>query len=171
MRHRPRLGKVVGRGSAVAAVTGQPPLGRLDAEQAAEAGRYANGSAAVAARGQRAQPCRQRGRRAPPLEPPGVRSIFQGLRQASPSLFSVGGVMPNSGALVLPSTIAPAWRTRSTTIESISVARSRKTAEPMVVFMSLVASRSFMEIGIPCSGPSVSPRSTASWATRASARA
>ncbi len=78
MRHRPRLGKVVGRGAAVAAVTGQPPLGRLDAEQAAEAGRYANGAAAVAARGQRTQPCRQRGRRAPagaaggPLDIPGI---------------------------------------------------------------------------------------------------
>jgi len=45
---------------------------------------------------------------APPLEPPGVRSTFQGLRQAPKSSGSVTGRMPNSGVLVLPVMISPA---------------------------------------------------------------
>ena len=49
---------------------------------------------------------------APPLEPPAVRSVSQGLRQASPSLFSVLPDRPNSGVLVLPRIIAPADRTQ-----------------------------------------------------------
>ena len=108
---------------------------------------------------------------APPLEPPGVRSVFQGLRHGSLTLFSVVPDCPNSGVLVLPRTIAPAAFTRSTTIESISGTRSRNRADPSVVGMPLLISKSLMEMGMPCSGPSAQPRATASSAARASASA
>ena len=55
---------------------------------------------------------------APPLDPPGVRSMFQGLRQGPPNRFSVVPDWPNSGVLVLPSMIAPDFLTLSTTTES-----------------------------------------------------
>ena len=70
---------------------------------------------------------------APPLDPPGVRSVFHGLRHGSLTLFSVVPDCPNSGVLVLPRTMAPAAFTRSTTMESISGTRSRNRAEPMVL--------------------------------------
>ena len=57
---------------------------------------------------------------APPLDAPDVRSGFQGLRQSSPSRFSLAPSRPNSGVLVLPSMIAPDASTRSTTAESAS---------------------------------------------------
>ena len=86
---------------------------------------------------------------APPLDPPGVRSVFQGLRQASPSRFSVVPERPNSGVLVFPRIIAPARRKRSTTTESRSGVRSLNNAEPEVVGIPLVISRSFTETGMP----------------------
>ena len=50
----------------------------------------------------------------PPLDPPGVRSRFHGLRVTPNSGFLVIAVAPNSGALVLPTTMAPAARSRAT---------------------------------------------------------
>src|SRR5438034_11803005 len=41
----------------------------------------------------------------PPLEPPVIRSLFQGFRVAPNRRGSVVGRMPNSGVLVLPRTI------------------------------------------------------------------
>ena len=70
---------------------------------------------------------------APPLLPPGVQSMFQGLRQGSLTRFSVVPDCPNSGVLVLPRIMPPAALTRSTTMESMSGTRSRKMAEPRVV--------------------------------------
>ena len=108
---------------------------------------------------------------APPLEPPGVRVVSQGLRQGSPNLFSVVPDKPNSGVLVLPRMMAPAALTRSTTTESYSGARSRNNADPKVVVIPWVSSRSFTEMGMPCSGPQDSPRCRASWALPAVSRA
>jgi hypothetical protein len=50
----------------------------------------------------------------PPLDPPGVRSRFQGERLTPWTRFLVIAVKPNSGVFVLPTTIAPAARSRST---------------------------------------------------------
>ena len=50
----------------------------------------------------------------PPLEPPVMRSRFQGFRAAPNSLGSVVGRMPNSGVLVLPTTMRPAFLYRRT---------------------------------------------------------
>ena len=55
---------------------------------------------------------------APPDEPPGVREVSHGLRQAPFSSDSVTQVMPNSGVFDLPSTTKPASFIRRTTAAS-----------------------------------------------------
>ena len=104
---------------------------------------------------------------APPLDPPGVWSVFQGLRPGSPSRFSQVPTMPNSGTLVLPITTAPAAFTRSTTAESLSGIRSLNTSDPDVVRTPPVICVSLMGIGRPCNAPSLSPRTTAASASLA----
>ena len=54
----------------------------------------------------------------PPLEPPGTRVGSSGLRVGPNAEFSVLDPMANSSRLVLPTTIAPAARSRSTTVAS-----------------------------------------------------
>ncbi len=54
----------------------------------------------------------------PPLDPPGVRSGFHGLRLTPKTRFFVRPVKPNSGVLVLPTMIAPAAFNRATCTES-----------------------------------------------------
>src|SRR5919201_4295189 len=50
----------------------------------------------------------------PPLEPPGTRSVFHGLRVTPHVSVSVNPAKASSGRLVLPITIAPAARSRLT---------------------------------------------------------
>ena len=57
---------------------------------------------------------------APPLDPPGVREVSQGLRHGSPSRFSVEPLCPSSGVLVLPRIMAPDFLMRSVTRSSAS---------------------------------------------------
>ena len=54
----------------------------------------------------------------PPLEPPGLRSVFQGLRVIPKAGPSVSPMIASSGVLVLPITTAPAARSRRTTSSS-----------------------------------------------------
>src|SRR3546814_15054743 len=54
----------------------------------------------------------------PPLEPPGVRSKFQGLRVMPYFGLSVTAFQPNSGVVVLPRKMAPLSRARATAGES-----------------------------------------------------
>ncbi len=54
----------------------------------------------------------------PPLEPPGVREVFQGFLVVPKSRFLVNPVNPNSGVLVFPITMAPAALSRLTWVES-----------------------------------------------------
>ena len=98
---------------------------------------------------------------APPLDPPGVQSGFQGLAPSPPSRFWQVPTMANSGTLVLPRMTAPAFRTRSTTAASRSGTRSLNTSEPAVVRIPRVIWLSLIETGNPCSGPSASPRAIA----------
>src|SRR6185436_8334627 len=51
---------------------------------------------------------------APPLDPPGVRSRFQGLRVGPKRRLCVQPIQPKVGVLVLPSMMAPAAFMRST---------------------------------------------------------
>ncbi len=57
---------------------------------------------------------------APPLEPPAVRVVSQGFRQAPFSSDSVCAIVPSSGVFVLPRTTNPASRMRRTTAASKS---------------------------------------------------
>ena len=54
----------------------------------------------------------------PPDEPPGVRAVSHGLRVGPWASGSVTGRIPSSGVLVLPTTIAPAARSRRATLPS-----------------------------------------------------
>src|SRR5687768_14135092 len=54
----------------------------------------------------------------PPLDPPGTRDGSWGLRVGPKAEFSVDEPMANSSRLVLPTTMAPAATTRSTTVAS-----------------------------------------------------
>ena len=54
----------------------------------------------------------------PPLDPPGVRSRAQGLRDGPNAEFSVDDPMANSSQFVLPITTAPAASSRATTVAS-----------------------------------------------------
>src|SRR5712692_4668813 len=94
---------------------------------------------------------------APPLEPPGVRSRFQGLRVGPNSRLWVAPIQPNVGVLVLPSMMAPAARSRSTIGASSAGTLSRNSGVPKVVRTPLVTTRSFTENGTPCNGPRVAP--------------
>ena len=51
---------------------------------------------------------------APPLDPPGVRSRFQGLRVGPKSRLWVAPIQPIVGVLVLPSMMPPAALSRAT---------------------------------------------------------
>ena len=70
----------------------------------------------------------------PPLEPPGVRCSFQGLRVTPKVADSVKPQIASSGSSVLPTTIAPASRRRRTISES-AAAGSGKPSVPRVVML------------------------------------
>ena len=78
---------------------------------------------------------------------------------------------PNSGVLVLPSTMAPAAFSRRTTSASSVGTLSLNSGEPKVVRMPAVGVMSLMTTGRPCSAPSLSPRITAASASFACSRA
>ncbi len=69
---------------------------------------------------------------APPDEPPGVRSVSQGLRAGPKRRGSVTGRIPNSGMLVLPTSTKPASRSRRTTNASCCGTKSPNMSEPIV---------------------------------------
>src|SRR5262245_56610774 len=69
----------------------------------------------------------------PPDEPPGVRSRFHGFRVGPNRRFDVKPSAANSGMFVLPTTIAPAARSRSTTRASRTAgSASAKARDPYV---------------------------------------
>ncbi len=108
---------------------------------------------------------------APPLDPPGVSEGSHGFRVIPKSGLSVTALCPNSGVVVLPRMIAPAPLSRSTHTASSSGTWSAKRREPPVVSMRRVKTRSLIDSGTPCSGPSASPVSTATSAAIAASRA
>src|ERR687898_480755 len=109
---------------------------------------------------------------APPEEPPGVRAGSHGLAVAPKSSLAVCPKSPSMKAtLVLPTTTAPARRSRRTTVASALATWSRKAGLPQVVWSPATSKLSLMVMGRPCSGPSWPPRVVASSAAAASARA
>ena len=89
----------------------------------------------------------------PPLEPPGLRSVFQGLRVMPKEGPSVSPMMAPSGRLVLPITTAPAERSRRTSSLSCD-AGVEFAALPQVVTSPVTSSTSFTAIGTPSRGRS-----------------
>src|ERR671921_119579 len=92
------------------------------------------------------------GAAAPPLDPPGVFSRFQGLNEGPNTRFPESPFQPSSGVLVFPSMTAPAAYNRSTTGASSSGTQSGSINEPRAVRMPRVGVRSLIDIGIPASG-------------------
>src|SRR6267143_1596596 len=108
---------------------------------------------------------------APALEPPVVVAVFHGLRVIPVSGLSPSAFQPNSGLVVLPTKMPPAFRSRGMNAASASGTRCSKMNEPPIVRTPLVKIRSLIEYGTPCSGPSAAPEVTACSASRAAASA
>ena len=106
----------------------------------------------------------------PPLEPPGVRSVFQGLRVTPKAGPSVAPMIASSGRFVLPMITAPAARRRATKSLSRS-ARPPWAAVPMAVVSPATSSVSLTAIGTPSKGrSSPAPRRPSACPASASAR-
>ena len=107
----------------------------------------------------------------PPLDPPGVRCGFHGLRVRPCSHESVWTRRPKSGRLVRPTGIAPAARSRSTCGASIGATASARAGIACVVGVPARSMFSLTVNGTPCSGPRPLPSATARSAASAAARA
>ena len=91
---------------------------------------------------------------APPEDPPAVSAGSQGLRVAPVRLVSVDGASPNSGVVVLPNMMTPAFLKRSTSVVSlVAGGASTKNREPWVVFAPFsIAETSLRRKGTPAKG-------------------
>ncbi len=108
----------------------------------------------------------------PPLDPPGVRAGFQGLRVTPVSGLAVYPHAPNSGVAVLPIGIAPAARNRATWRSSrVAGPASAYQFDPRRVGMPAQSSRSFTPNGTPASGGSSAPARRAASTRSAAASA
>jgi hypothetical protein len=104
----------------------------------------------------------------PALDPLDPSSGFHGLRVRPPCQRSPYASAPT---LVLPSSTAPARRSASATNESRSGTRPRCVSAPQLVSTPAVSRMSLRPYGIPCSGPSHSPRPSMASSASASASA
>src|SRR5215472_12477339 len=94
----------------------------------------------------------------PPDEPPGVFSLFHGLRVMPVRGESVDPFQPNSGVVVLPISTAPASRSRATVgASSFHGPAGSMVLEPRRVAHPFVSRRSFTPTGTPSRGDSGSP--------------
>src|SRR5690606_19837469 len=89
---------------------------------------------------------------APPEDPPGVCTVFHGLRVLPCRSDSVIEIVPNSGVVVLPISTNPASRNRSTTGSSRSSGVSGTAIDPYEVGHPATAFRSLIGIGTPRNG-------------------
>src|ERR1051325_7554017 len=87
----------------------------------------------------------------PPVDPPALFDGFQGLRVRPKTSFQVLPPAANSGVLVLPIMIAPAFRNRSTTSASTSGTWSAKSGEPKVLRNPFTCVTSLIPTGTPAS--------------------
>ena len=106
----------------------------------------------------------------PPLDPAGLRSVFQGLRVVPNEGPSVSPMIASSGRLVLPRITAPPARSRR--MNSLSAAAGVTfAAVPSVVTSPARSSLSLTAIGTPSSGRSAPPAARRASACCASASA
>nr|BFE85893.1 hypothetical protein GCM10020093_084940 [Planobispora longispora] len=104
----------------------------------------------------------------PPDEPPEVRSRSHGLR-VTPYTLSEKPARHSSGTLVIPTTTAPASRSRATTGWSSAAGVSGVAADPQRIASPRTGTLSLTAIGTPASGSSA--RSSRSCTAAASASA
>jgi hypothetical protein len=109
---------------------------------------------------------------APPLDPPGVWSVFHGLRVTPSASLSVKDTAPNSGVAVLLNRTNPASSNRWTTSSLSARGSFEAPFEPWLVGQPATSFRSLIGIGTPWNGPSSSAgvEATASVARRAALR-
>ena len=88
----------------------------------------------------------------PPLEPPGVFSLFQGLNVLPLNGLSVSRRNPISGKLVLPIGIAPAPNILSTKGVFLGGIDSARNGRPLVVGVPTKSMFSLIVIGTPWKG-------------------
>ena len=94
----------------------------------------------------------------PPEDPPGVLLKSQGLRVMPVSGELVSPLQPNSGVVVLPSSTAPASRSRAVAGASTSQGCFGSTVRlPRSVGQPRVRIRSLIEVGTPSSTPQGRP--------------
>ena len=105
------------RGERHQAVARHPPVGGLQADDAAQRGGLADRAAGVGAERQRREAGGDRGA-LPPQEPPGTRVGSCGLLVGPKAEFSVEQPIANSSRFVLPTMTPPAAASRSTTVAS-----------------------------------------------------
>ena len=93
----------------------------------------------------------------PPEEPPGVSSVFQGLRVTPHSLECVYGAQQNSGVVVRPWTTAPALKILSTIGWLTSAMVPFSVSEPSSARRPAIGCSSLSSSGMPSSAPSCVP--------------
>ncbi len=89
----------------------------------------------------------------PPLEPPGMRSVAQGLRAGPKAEFSFDDPMANSSQFVLPTITAPAAAASvATVVASYGGTKCSRIFDEAVVRTPRVQRLSFSATGTPASG-------------------
>ena len=107
----------------------------------------------------------------PPDEPPGTRVVSSGFFVGPKAEFSVLEPIANSSRLVLPTKIAPASRSRVTTVASYGGRQSARIFDEHVVGIPCVHMLSLSATGTPASGPGSRPAEIISSISTARARA
>src|SRR6476620_11198373 len=97
----------------------------------------------------------------PPDEPPGTRVRSTGLSTGPHALYSLELPIANSSQFVLPTSTAPASRSRVMTVASYGLTYPSRIREPHVVCRCVVAMLSFATNGTPASAPAALAASTA----------
>src|SRR5437660_12429686 len=88
----------------------------------------------------------------PPDEPPGTRSVSQGLRTTPNAEVSFDDPIANSSQLVLPTMTAPAASSRATTVASYGGTNCWSIFDEAVVRKPRVQMLSLIATGTPASG-------------------
>ena len=130
-----------------------PPRRRADPDQTVEGGGDPDRAPEVGAEARRRQPRRDRRARAAARSPRGAVDVPRVAGWSPKTGFEVLTSWANSGVLVLPSTIAPAARSRSTQTESSSGTSCSRIFEPNVVRIPRVKMLSLTRIGTPLEEP------------------
>src|SRR3972149_9755274 len=92
----------------------------------------------------------------PPLDPPGTRDGSHGFRVGPNAECSVDEPIANSSRLVFPMMMAPASRSRVTTVASYGGRQPSRIRDPQVVGTPRVHMLSLIATGTPASDGSVS---------------